>query len=593
MVDNRFRIVRVLGEGAMGVVYRAVQLSVDREVALKVLKAHLASDEESVRRFLREARAATRLSNPHSVTVFDFGRTEEGLLYLAMELIDGRSLYDCVVAEAPMPEERAAAIARQICEALVEAHDKGIIHRDLKPENVSLCTVGGDRDYVKVLDFGIARFLQPTEDMRVTATGMVVGTPCYMSPEQTRGHELDARTDLYAVGVMLFEMLSGELPFHGDSTLDLLLAKLENEPPSLLDTLRCVADEGEAGHERVAPLHVSPEMDDLVRRLMSRDRKLRPGSAREVVAELAALAESARRRPPAPAPSRRLPRPPATTFEPDPSGTTVVRDPLTAENTLVQRAAGPDGEATIALGRPVTHDAAAETATRPAGLGTEGPVPFAQRRLPVVAGVAALAVACVIVFWMMSPPSGEPPSAGAAAGSGEVAQSVAPVVPADRSGERTAADAGGLATADAGSHVAEAPAEAGMESDATAGVAAGADGRAAALETDAGGAVRTAAEVAVTLSSEPEGALAIELTDEGPKELGTTPVTFTGLPGEPARHVRLSKKGYVPAEVAVNLAGEASQRIALRPLPSKRPSKPPDEKAYRPERLVNDPGELK
>jgi serine/threonine-protein kinase len=230
-VDGRFAVLDPLGRGGSSVVYQAEQRSMGRKVALKVLKSDLATDEQARRRFLREIRAVSALTDPHTVSVYDVGTTTDGLLYIAMEQLRGRSLANLMRAEGGrLAPDRAVAIAGQILDSLAEAHGAGIIHGDLKPENVFLLDRGGT-DFVKVLDFGIATFLD--EAAATTDSRQVVGTIQYMSPEQVMGRPLDIRTDLYSLAVLLFEMVSGRLPFDGPTAVELAVRKTRDPAPSV------------------------------------------------------------------------------------------------------------------------------------------------------------------------------------------------------------------------------------------------------------------------------------------------------------------------------------------------------------------------
>lgn len=234
-VGDRFLVHQKLGEGGMGVVYRAEQTAIKRKVALKVLHAHLTRDESLHARFHNEAAASSRLSHPNTVVIYDFGKTDAGSLYIAMEYIDGISLDDDIGERGSIQWMRACRIAMQICGSLSDAHNHNIVHRDLKPENIMLCERGGESDVVKVLDFGIAKMLEDEgTDQRqaLTKTGMVFGTPQYMSPEQIRGEKVDHRSDIYSMGVILYQMLTGVLPFTADKPMGLLSKHLLDAPPS-------------------------------------------------------------------------------------------------------------------------------------------------------------------------------------------------------------------------------------------------------------------------------------------------------------------------------------------------------------------------
>ncbi len=233
VIDERYTIQRRIGAGGMGAVYGAVQHSVGREVAIKVVNPTLVGDPYIIKRFLREAKLTSRLSHPNAVAVLDFGQTPEGLFYLVMELISGRTLGQVLKADGPFPADRVVRVGSQILDALIGAHALSIVHRDLKPSNVIVLDSAPGRDLVKVLDFGLAKSLSHDTTMTsVTGSGALLGTPAYMPPEVARGGEADARGDLYSLGVILYQLASGRLPFVGDSIHDLLI-KLSREtaPP--------------------------------------------------------------------------------------------------------------------------------------------------------------------------------------------------------------------------------------------------------------------------------------------------------------------------------------------------------------------------
>jgi serine/threonine-protein kinase len=232
VLSGRYRLAERLGQGGMGTVYRAVHTLMDKPVAVKVLRGELSSDAEAVARFHREARSASKLDHDHCIRVTDFGQSDDGLLFLVMELLDGTSLGQ-VVRRGPVPAARAAAIARAIAEALDHAHEHGIIHRDLKPDNVFLARRPRGRELVKVLDFGLAKLvhdgsLNPAAS--ITRDGTVFGTPEYMAPEQAEGEKLDGRTDLYALGVILYQLVCGDVPFRATNFVALLTKQVGEKP---------------------------------------------------------------------------------------------------------------------------------------------------------------------------------------------------------------------------------------------------------------------------------------------------------------------------------------------------------------------------
>ncbi|MFO0746458.1 MAG: serine/threonine-protein kinase [Myxococcota bacterium] len=229
---SQFRIVRRLGQGGMGAVYAAVQVDMDRPVVVKVMHAEVAGNEKAVERFKREAKAVAALNHPNIVSVYAFGQTDDGELFLAMELIDGPDVAHVIMDGGALGERRALGITEQALAALVEAHSHGIVHRDLKPENLMLSRRHGQDDWVKVLDFGIAKVMDQDPDRpALTREGAVFGTPRYMAPEQVRGERVDARTDLYALGLVLYEMITGRHPFGQRAPLDYMIAHVSEPTP--------------------------------------------------------------------------------------------------------------------------------------------------------------------------------------------------------------------------------------------------------------------------------------------------------------------------------------------------------------------------
>ncbi|WP_437815853.1 protein kinase domain-containing protein [Sorangium sp. So ce1078] len=271
--DHRYKIERLLGEGGMGFVYLARHKVIDKRVAVKVLRAELARDREIFERFVQEARAASSIGNPHIVDISDFGDLPDGSTYFVMEYLEGVSLAQLIDSPNELPMDRICHIALQLSAGLAAAHDAGIIHRDLKPDNVFVVSRGSDPSFVKILDFGIAKVSTSTTT-KLTRAGAVFGTPHYMSPEQAAGAPIDHRTDIYSLGVMLYELVSRQLPFNADNFMGILTQHMYKAPvpiralvggpdcPPGLEAviLKCLSKKPESRYQTMSDLH-----DDLER----------------------------------------------------------------------------------------------------------------------------------------------------------------------------------------------------------------------------------------------------------------------------------------------------------------------------------------
>ncbi len=276
IIGGAYLVEALIGEGAMGRVYQATQTQLRKKVALKILRSNLVADTTVVKRFEREALAASRLNNPNCISIFGFGQEDDGdLLWMAMEFIQGRDLGTMIAEESPLSIQRVVRIMSQVCDALDEAHSANVIHRDLKPANVVVFNHRHTKDFVKVLDFGIAKITDPGEDYQpLTRDGIVCGTPAYMSPEQVQGFELDNRSDLFSLGIILYQTLTGQLPFFAESAVE-VATKIVIEEPTPPSKVR-------------SDWTYPPELEAVVLRLLSKNKEDRYKNALAVKADLQA-----------------------------------------------------------------------------------------------------------------------------------------------------------------------------------------------------------------------------------------------------------------------------------------------------------------
>ncbi len=235
VIADRFKITSLIARGGMGKVYRAEQAPLGRACAVKVLNPNYNgdADPEFHRRFFREASITSRITHPNSVTIFDYGKTDDDIYYMAMEYLEGQTLHHALREVGTMHEERVGRIAAQICRALREAHALDVIHRDLKPANIFLSRHGDDEDFVKVLDFGLVKHLSERPEEQLTQTGLFMGSPKYMAPEQIQGGHVDPRTDIYSLGIIMYEMLAGKVPFDRPTSVNILMAHVGEPPPPM------------------------------------------------------------------------------------------------------------------------------------------------------------------------------------------------------------------------------------------------------------------------------------------------------------------------------------------------------------------------
>ncbi len=287
ILDGQFKILQKIGSGGMGSVYKASQPAMNRMVGVKILHPKLNNRKDLVSRFKREARAMSHLAHPNSTKVFLYGELDDGSLYIVMEFLEGKNLNQTVRADGPFPVARALPILIQICGALDEAHKAGIIHRDMKPENIFLCQQGALRDYPKVLDFGLAKVTE--REMRpgsliLTQEGMVFGTPEFMSPEQAQGATLTPASDLYSLAVILYEVLTGKLPFEGKGGIEFIQLHV-NAPPIPLS-------------RRVPGLTFPPLLDEVLARALAKLPGDRFASAADFATAIKAVADGKTALPP-------------------------------------------------------------------------------------------------------------------------------------------------------------------------------------------------------------------------------------------------------------------------------------------------------
>ena len=295
VLDRRYRVLHFLGSGGMARVYAAEHARLGVRLAIKVLWGEQLGDARMSERFMREARAASRLSNRHIVRVQDVGEVRAGQPYLAMELCEGQPLERMLAREGPLVPESVALLGAQLAEGLSAAHREGVIHRDLKPENIMIVR-GADRDQARIVDFGLARLVKPGEETRLTKTGAVFGTALYMAPEQARGSAVGPPADLYALGVVLFEAAAGDVPFTGSSPVQVLVQQLEAEPP---------------------PMPIEGELADIVRQLLHKQPEARADSAEALADRFRRLAgDACRFVPRGPPPKRALPAAADTLVDP-------------------------------------------------------------------------------------------------------------------------------------------------------------------------------------------------------------------------------------------------------------------------------------
>jgi len=274
--DGRYKIVEMIGKGGMGAVYKATHIAMSQTVALKVLNPEALGDDTAVQRFYHEAKASSRLKHPNTIKVFDFGRSEEGHLYLAMEYLSGETLGALLRDEKVLSVGRTINMVKQVLKSLGEAHEQGLVHRDLKPDNIFLTEVFGETEFIKVLDFGISKFVDSSpEHETLTQAGLIPGTPLYVSPEQALGRPVDGTSDIYALGVIMYQMVTGRPPFRADSAVALVMKQIHDQPPD---------------PNTINPNLVLPKrLKDLIFRMLNKEATKRPAKTLDIYQELEAI----------------------------------------------------------------------------------------------------------------------------------------------------------------------------------------------------------------------------------------------------------------------------------------------------------------
>jgi serine/threonine-protein kinase len=397
-VDHgRYEIVKLIGEGGMGRVFQARQVSMNRMVALKLLRAQLATDDHLLARFQQEAHAVSKLRHPNTIIVYDYGKTEDGYLFIAMELLGGKSLASILSAEQRLTQLRALHIMEQVAGAVAEAHQFGIVHRDLKPENIQIDKVANDPDFAKVLDFGIAKMIHGEGEggehrKTLTMAGAVFGTPHYMSPEQVHGQKVDHRTDIYALGIILYELLTGKPIFEGATPMAVMMAQASKAPPDI--------------RESHPELDVIDMVADLIDDCLVKDADRRLGSANEYIDRVKHAMFQLNQDITGSA-SGRLLIDPSMLSEEKRAARARSASP---QNMAVAETVVPVNEASTApLGHPVAGKAAAPPPAPPPATDDE-PVGLPKRRtgLWVGLGAAAVAAAGVAIALRPAPPPPEP-----------------------------------------------------------------------------------------------------------------------------------------------------------------------------------------
>jgi len=381
LAAGRYRILKLLGEGGMGQVYLAEHVAIEKRVALKILRAELASKGEIVTRFQQEAISASRIKHPNVLDVFDFGQLENGRFFLAMEFLEGNDLADELSKRRVLGVASGIRIALQMCRALAAAHESGVVHRDMKPENVFLQRTGDGEEIVKIVDFGIAQLRSKNEEAvqtkrRLTRTGMIFGTPEYMAPEQAGGKHADSRSDIYSVGIIMYEMFTGAVPFTGDTFLGVLAKHLSDPTPQMREICPEIA--------------ISPSLQGVIMRALEKEPTARYQTMLEFAHAISASSDAAELgyRPTQPASSER-----SNSFAPHLSGT-----PTQQQFSPAPRSPSPSPPSSRSRARD-TEAARAETLI---GAEASARSHAPRKKTPAVAALFALVIVVGVGAWLMT-----------------------------------------------------------------------------------------------------------------------------------------------------------------------------------------------
>jgi eukaryotic-like serine/threonine-protein kinase len=400
VINEKFKILSFIAKGGMGKVYRAEQAPLGRVCALKVLNGNYTGehDPEFHKRFFLEASMTSKLRHPNTVTVFDYGQTSDGIYYMAMEYLEGYTLHRAIRQVGHFPEERAAHVARQICRSLREAHSLGVVHRDLKPANVYLLEHGDEPDFVKVLDFGLVKDVANNDAEELTQAGLFMGSPKYMAPEQIQGGAIDARTDIYALGVIMYEMIAGKVPFDHAKSLDILMSHVKDDIPPI---------------KTVNPsARVSPSFEEAIMRALAKDPNGRFRSMDEVLAALKRLGPTV-----APEPSASLTADRPSQTGSGPTASRIVR----GGGAALAVPAAPESASGLAGDASAPGEIPSEGLNAPAPQQRRSPYPLVAALLGLVAVGGSLAYAKLHATHALAP---------AAAEGSEVATTTAPTAAA-------------------------------------------------------------------------------------------------------------------------------------------------------------------